>query len=491
MKNRFNTYTTGRFQLKRFYFSLMVLVFGLTACKKELEEHPKSIAVETFYNTATEVETAVNAIYTPLRSTNIMGSYLSELEPYVDYGDARGSFAVLNDFQGLNATHISRTDQAWSSFYLSIRNANLVIANAPNGKDISQADVKKYIAEAKFLRAFDYFHLVRSWGGVPIHTETNLKEVDVKKSTPEEVYSLIVADLLEAETNMSDKPAQLGRPSKWAAKTLLADVYLQLKKYAEARDKSDEVIKANKYALVPVATVDDWQKIFGADAGVTKEEIFYIEFMRQSGYGSIWPMYLNHPGTKLLRQGGYYGFHSYTTNLVYQNQDNNDLRKGLWYLWNIGMGPNTTLNKKFIDQIATNGAGNPATWYRYADLLLIYAEAASQANGGPTAEAMEALNQVHRRAYGQNPTQPSGVDFKLADYDADSFLDLVIRERGYEFVYEGKRWLTLKRTGKAQEIIGAVKGKTIAEKCYLFPIPASEFNFNKAFDPTKDQNPGY
>ncbi|GAA4729151.1 RagB/SusD family nutrient uptake outer membrane protein [Flavisolibacter ginsenosidimutans] len=491
MKRSFKTYTGTNVRLKRFHYGLLALLLGFTACKKELEEHPKSIAVETFYNTATEVETAVNAIYPPLRSTNIMGSYLSELEPYVDYGDARGSFAVLNDFQGLNATHISRTDQAWSSFYLSIRNANLVIANAPNGKDISQADVKKYIAEAKFLRAFNYFHLVRSWGGVPIHTEANLAETDVKKSTPADVYNLIVADLQDAETNLPDKPAQLGRPSKWAAKTLLADVYLQLKKYTEARDKSDEVIKANKYALVPVATVDDWQKIFSGDAGVTTEEIFYIEFTRQSGYGSIWPMYLNHPGTKLLRQGGYYGFHSYTTNPVYQNQDNNDLRKGLWYVWNIGMGPNTTLNKKFIDQIATNGAGNPATWYRYADLLLIYAEAASRANNGPTVNAMEALNQVHRRAYGKNPNTPSSVDFKLADYDANSFLDLVIRERGYEFVYEGKRWLTLKRTGKAQEIIGAVKGKTIAEKCYLFPIPASEFNFNKALDPTKDQNPGY
>jgi starch-binding outer membrane protein, SusD/RagB family len=491
MKRRFNTYFSRRLGAQHFSIGLVALVLGFTACKKELEEHPKSIAVETFYNTATEVEAAVNAIYSPLRSTNIMGSYLSELEPYPDYGDARGSFAVLNDYQGLNATHISRTDQAWTSFYLSIRNANLVIANAPRGNAISEADVKKYVAEAKFLRAFDYFHLVRSWGGVPIHTEANIKEVDVKKSTPEEVYNLIVADLQEAEMNMPDKSVPLGRPSKWAAKTLLADVYLQLGKYAEARDKADEVIKANKYSLVPVTTVDDWQKIFNADAGVTSEEIFYIEFMRQSGYGSIWPMYLNHPGTKLLRQGGYYGFHSYTTNLVYQNQDDNDLRKGLWYVWNIGMGPNTTLNKKFIDQVATNGAGNPATWYRYADLLLIYAEAASRANNGPTAEAMEALNQVHRRACGKNPKLPSSVDFILADYDANSFLDLVIRENGYEFVYEGKRWLTLKRTGKAQEIIGAVKGKTIAEKCYLFPIPASEFNFNKALDPTKDQNPGY
>lgn len=477
---------------KLFHRSLFAvsLILTITSCQKDLEEHPKSIAIETFYNTAEEVETAVNAIYSPLRGTNIMGSYLSELEPYADYGVARGSFAVLNDYSGLNATHITRTDQAWTSFYLSIRNANLVIAKAPAGTDISEANVKRFVAEAKFLRAFCYFHLVRSWGGVPIHTEANLTEINLKRSTADEVYNLIVSDLQDAETNMPDISSPAGRPTKWSAKSLLADVYLQLGKYPEARDKSDEVIKSNKYALVPVASVDDWQKIFGSDAGVTKEEVFYIEMMRQSGYSSIWPMYLNHPGTKLLKGGGYYGFHSYTTNAVYQNQDNSDLRKGLWYVWNIAMGPNTTLNKKFIDPVSTT-AGNPATWYRYADVLLIYAEAAAKANNNPTAAAMEALNQVHRRAYGKDPKVPSAVDYKLSDYTLNTFVDLVIRERGYEFQYEGKRWLELKRTGKAQEIIGAVKGVTIAEKTYLFPIPSAEFNFNKALDPLKDQNPGY
>lgn len=488
MKNINNKLFKGKFYIIAL---LGVMVLALNSCEKNLEEHPKSISVETFYNTSEEVQAAVNAIYSPLRGTNIMGSYLPELEPYVDYGYARGSLAVLNEFQGLNANHISKTDQAWTAFYLSIRNANLVIANAPKGNDISQSDIKKFVAEAKFLRAFDYFHLVRSWGGVPIRTETNMKDINAKRNTTQEVYDLIISDLKDAEINMPDIASPAGRPTKWSAKALLADVYLQVGQYAEAKDESDQVINSGKYALVPVSTVDDWQKIFGADAGVTKEEVFYIEELRQSGFSSIWPMYLNHPGTKLLKGGGYYGFHSYTTNLVYQNQNDNDLRKGLWYVWNIGMGPNTTLNKKFIDPVSA-AAGNPATWYRYADVLLIYAEAASRVNNGPTIAAMEALNQVHRRAYGKNPKVASSVDFQLADYSNESdFLDLIVKEYGYEFQYEGKRWLELKRTGKAQEVIMATKGKTIAEKNYLFPIPAAEMNFNKALDPTKDQNPGY
>jgi starch-binding outer membrane protein, SusD/RagB family len=493
MRNLLITDSCQALSLKIFHRGLigMISLLILSSCQKDLVEHPKSIAVETFYNTAKEVESAVDAIYPPLRSTNINGSYISELAPYVDYGYARGSFTPLNDFAGLDPTHISRTDQGWTSFYLSIRNANLVILNAPKGNDISKADIDKYVAEAKFLRAFDYFHLVRSWGGVPLRTEGNITEANVKRSPVDSVYNLIIEDLKDAETNLPDKPAILGRPTKWSAKTVLADVYLQLGKYAEAESKAQEVIASNKYSLVPISSTDDLQKIFGAHAGVTSEEIFYIEFMGQNGYSNIWPMYLNHPGTHFLASGGYFGFYTDSTNVVYQNWDNNDLRKGLWYFWDFGLGKSTLLNKKFIDPTTVSNAGNPTTWYRYADLLLIYAEATCRANNGPTGDALEALNQVHRRAYGKNPKLPSDVDFKLADYDENSFIDLVIKEYGYEFQYEGKRWLELKRTGKAQEIIQATKGKTIAQKCYLFPIPATELSLNKALDPVKDQNPGY
>lgn len=478
--------------------TLKVIVFAavliFTSCSKELEEHPKSLAVETFYNTAAEVEAAVNAIYVPYIQTGEgLALYLAQVESYVDYEYGRGSYAVLNDFAGLDPTNITRTQSMWGMLYLSIRNANLVIANAPNGSSISQADIDRFVGEAKFLRAFDYFFLVRNWGGVPMRTEANMKDRDLKRSTADEIYALIQADLLDAENKLPDNPAQGGRPSKWAAKTLLADVYLQLGKYNESRDKASEVIQSNKYSLVPVTTVDDWQKIFGPDVVRTTEEIFYLKCARQAGFGNYFPMFTNHPGTGFHGGGGFYAQYTESTNAVYAGQNAADLRKGLWYSWNIGLGANSLLNKKFIDPTASGnlGAGNDQPWYRYADLLLIYAEAAGKAANGPTAEAMEALNKVHRRAYGKLPTSPSDVDFNVADYNASTFVDLIIKERGYEFQLEGKRWLELKRTGKAAEIILAVKGKTIAEKFYLWPIPVSEMNYNKALDPVADQNPGY
>jgi starch-binding outer membrane protein, SusD/RagB family len=104
---------------------------------------------------------------------------------------------------------------------------------------------------------------------------------------------------------------------------------------------------------------------------------------------------------------------------------------------------------------------------------------------------MEALNQVRRRAYGLAPGTAAPDDYVATAYNAATFQDLVLRERAYEFHYLGKRWLDLKRTGKVKQAIQDSKKITVADKHLLWPIPNSELNFNKALDPSKDQNPGY
>ncbi|MFT4024213.1 MAG: RagB/SusD family nutrient uptake outer membrane protein, partial [Flavihumibacter sp.] len=128
--------------------------------------------------------------------------------------------------------------------------------------------------------------------------------------------------------------------------------------------------------------------------------------------------------------------------------------------------------------------------YRYAEVLLLFAEASAQ-SGGPTAEGIEMLNKVHRRAYGYNPNQASPVDFKAADYHAETFTDLVIQERAYEFQLEGKRWFDLVRSGRVKEIMLRNIQREVADKHLLWPIPLIEFDLNKALDRSKDQNPGY
>lgn len=476
----------------------LIPVLLLLSCEDVLEEAPKTIAVETFYNTSAEVEAAVNAIYQQLRAiNNISGQLGAQLEAYTDYSYGRGSYQPLSDFQGLNTTNISRTDEGWRLLYLGIRNANFVIANAPKGKSISADDVTKFVAEAKFLRAYNYFWLVRNWGGVPIRTEATLSEPNVARSSADEVYNLIIADLEEAEANLPETQSQVGRATKWAAKAALAEVYFTRNQYAEARDKAAEIISSGKFSLVPVTVAADFEKIFGPTVVTSPEEIFYLKMTRQNEQGMYLAMFAHHPGSKLHGAGGFFGHYTDSRlNSFFKNWDDNDLRKSYnWYPWNIGLGANTFLNKKFSDPLAPSGsgAGNDFPLYRYADILLIYAEAAARAGNGPTPEAVEALNQVHRRAYGQPVNTPSAVDFNPADYTLESFVDLVIRERGYETQYEAKRWLDLKRLGPAElkARIKAATGKDVADKHLFWPIPVGELNYNTALTPGTDQNPGY
>src|SRR5690606_31545587 len=347
--------------------------------------------------------------------------------------------------------------------------------------------------EAKFLRALSYFHLVRNWGAIPLRTEHNMGELALAKSSGEEVDELVLNDLWAAETYLPEQQELSGRPTQAAAKTLLADVYLQWEQFAEAREKAQEVIESGIFSLVTVTSRDDFQKIFGPDVISNPEEIFSLKFARQLGQGNYLPWVYNHPNTGLYSFGGSYAIYSDASNTFHKSWDDGDLRKGLWDMVGFGRGDSALVSRKCIDPqaVGNDGAGNDLPVYRYPEVLLIFAEAAGRDAGAPTEESLEAVNRVRRRAYGQDPSVPSEVDYLLTDYDLTSFVDLVIQEKAYEFQFEGKRWLDLKRTGKAEEMIRKNKGLSIAESHYLWPIPYSELDYNPALDPSNDQNPGY
>lgn len=493
MKN-IKPYQTPAGNHLKFLSGYFLLILVLSSCNKILVEKPKTVAVENFYNTAQEMESAVNAIYEPLRSNNMVEQTVI-LDTQTDWGYGRGSRADYNAMQGFNAANINNAGGRWNMFYLAIRNANLVIQNAPNGSSISQEDIDLNLGEAKFLRAFSYFQLVRNWGSIPLRTEENMTIRDLAKSSVDDVYSLIVSDLKYAEDNLPEIQTLVGKPTKYAAKTMLADVYLTLANYSEAAKEANDVIQSNKYSLVPVTDKHDFQwNLFGPTIVTTPEEIFYFKYTRQPGQGNWILWVLSHPSTGNFNFGGAYAHYSDATNPFYISWNDNDIRKSLWDKIDFGLGPNTLVSSKYVDPDAiekNNGAGNDLPIYRYAGALLIYAEASCMASDGPTVEGIEALNKVHRRAYGKDPNVPSDVDLNISDYNKNTFQDLVLQEKAYEFIFEGKRWYDLKRTGKAAEVFLATKGITIAEKAYLWPIPVSELNFNKALDPAKDQNPGY
>ncbi|NQD72188.1 RagB/SusD family nutrient uptake outer membrane protein [Sphingobacterium shayense] len=475
--------------IKTRLFYILGLGLLFTACEKSLIEAPKQIAVENFYTTPSEVEAAVNAIYTPLRN-GLMSNYIATLECQSDWMYGRGSWTPLSNFQGLDDANITRVEGFWNNFYLTIRNANLVVLNSPAGEEY-----ESLVAEAKFLRAFSYFQLVRNWGGVPLRTEGTMTEKDLPRSTEEEVYRLIEEDLNVAADMLPENASVSGRPTKWAAKTLLSDVYLQLEQYAKAAEQSQQVMQ-NSFSLVSVSTKEDFQyKIFGPDIVSSSEEIFALKYARLPDQGNYILWIANHPSTKLFTTDGTgaYAVHGDATNANYLEWNDQDLRKQLWDKINFGLGPNTLVSSKYIDPDALDRgtAGNDLPIYRLSDVLLIYAEASSRANNAVSSESMEALNKVHRRAYGFAAEATSPVDFDVADYTVDTFIDLIVKERGYEFIYEGKRWLELKRIGEVNEYIAYGKGKTVIEKHLLWPIPLSETNYNNAIDPVADQNSGY
>ncbi|MEL7589553.1 MAG: RagB/SusD family nutrient uptake outer membrane protein [Prolixibacteraceae bacterium] len=472
-------------------FSIILLLPLAIACGDLLEEEPKAVATETFYNTAEEIESAVYAAYAPLRSGYYYLWYINAGE--VDYAVGRLSFSNLSDFdQPLNSTNISRTDGVWTSLYQSIRNANLVITNAPNASEASQEEIEQYLAEAKFVRAFCYYQMVRNWGRVPLRTENNMLESDVARSSEDDVYDLIVGDLEDAEASLPETQDEVGRADQYAAKAMLCHVYLQLERWSDARSKALEIINSERYSLIRISTSDDFYKIFGPDVFSSSEEIFYLKYNYDSP--STIARYRHYTNTPYFNSTGAYAKYADSIDIkVIREWDYKDLRKKfMLYNCNIGFGTRTMLFKKFIDPAAPSGGGtNDYPAYRYPDILLFYAEADCRVNNGPTADGMEKLNMIHRRAYGYDPDVASSIDFNINNYDEDSFIDLVLQEGLYEQMDEAKRFLELKRTGKLEEVVKENRGLDVAESHLLFPVPSVEYDYNGAIDPTTDQNPGY
>lgn len=477
------------------------LAFVSFSCEDSLVEEPRSLTIEGFYNTPAEVEAGLAAIYDPLRG-QMSGWWIGILESHTEWGagfTGSANFDSYRSMQGLSSVGANNLVPRWDAFYQSIRNANLVIKHTPESEVLSQEQIDRYLAEAKFVRAFAYFQLVRGWGGVPLYTELNMDETTgAPKGTQEQVYELITADLEFAEMHLPEAAPVLGRPSVWAAKTVLADVYLFQDRFTEASETASEVIQSEAYALEEITMSDDFNKVFGMDAN-SPEEIFYLKYNLNSPSQLV--LFTQQINTPWFGSNGYGIYYWHDQAELYKNWDDNDLRKAFnWYeadlenpfLSGQPFFPNEGVT--FLDSKKYNAPGaTTATFdlpvYRYADVLLIYAEASAQANNGPTADGVEKLNWVHRRAYGLNALEPSAVDFNPADYDLESFIDLIVRERGYEFQMEGKRWFTLKRTGRLYPVMESI-GREVAEKHLLWPIPPIEFDLNEALT-QGDQNPGY
>lgn len=479
-------------------FLIIITTILFSACDKALEEVPKDfVSKANFYKNEQDAEAAIAGAYAGMQNDffGITNYLMTEL--HGDYLFGRGSQAPITIWdQILNQQNIGRCATNWSSFYTTINRANAVLDNVPNIENMDANTQKQILAEAHFLRALCYFELVRGWGAVPLKTKESidLSAVEAPRSPESEVYDLIVQDCLIAENDLGEVGGETGRASKWAAKMLLAHVYLTMENWPGAAEKANDVITNGPFSLITVTESDDFYKIFAVDTST--EDIMSMHHSETKG--STIPNYLHRAGNVPYNysSGGVFAWLPDTNSFIGDSWDNNDLRKNfnLYTQYQNANGdwvplPSTTpvLFKKFI----TNTSGislYSVPIYRLTEAYLFYAEASSMADGSPSTLALERLNMIKRRAYGFDPNSVSPVDYP-SGMSGDAFRDAVIQERAYEFITERRRWFDLKRTGKVKEAFAAA-GKTIIDERLLYPIPEDEINNNPAIS-QQDQNPGY
>ncbi|MCC5928597.1 MAG: RagB/SusD family nutrient uptake outer membrane protein [Cyclobacteriaceae bacterium] len=483
---------------------ILVSIFVITSgCEDLLNENPRTfLSQEIVFQTAEGANSATIGIYKPLSGNDLYGWWLlGNLELFSDYVIGRGSQAPPSLYQ-LDAAAVQRIGFVWRGLYQVINRSNIVISQLETNtiQGMSAEYSNSLIGEARFLRALCYFHLVRLFGDVPLRTvsETNPANLSIARARTESVYEQIVEDLKFGEIYLpaSYSQSDLGRVTKWAAKGLLADVYLTLEQWGNASLKAKEVIEQGPFKLVEVRKPEDFQKIFGPDVLTHSEEIFSIKHARIPGlgFGALWLMHRAGSGYSLGNNA-----HAWMGNLnswlgAWRLElDGPDLRPNDW-LYNGPsderfLGPGVPmLFKKFRDTESAI-AGNDFPVIRFPEILFIYAEAESQLNGGPTPTAYEAINSIRRRAFGRDINVPDGEADLPLGLSAQEFRNEVLLERAKEFVMEGKRWYDLLRTDTAIDIIRGL-GLPIEEKHLKWPIPAEEIDNNTLINQT-NQNPGW
>lgn len=482
---------------------LLSLLYIPTGCEdmSVLEEHPKQVDATTFMSNAEEVESVINSMYYQLRRDAGFGRYFIVLEEGLsDYCYGRGNYAT-SYATGLTSGGIGFTKDSWAVLYRVIRFANNILTDMQKS-DLTDTQRKQLTGETRFLRAFAYAWLAKNFGAVPFFDENNKDDFNKPRTPESDIWNFVIDEATYAASVLPTKESEAGRPSKYSALALKTEACLYAKRYDDAATAANEIISSGNYSLVEVGQANDFLDLYGPNANATPEEVFYIKFNREYG-STICYMYLckPYPTTNMGAVGVYT---DYVKNKFIKDWDTADLRYQFSLYKQTLNGTLNALTKtglicsKFRDAGWTGSSqtANDNPVYRYADILLYYAEAVCRAKGAPTDDAMEKVNMVHRRAYGHPSTKASSIDYKLSDYSTqEAFLKLVLKERGYETIFEGKRYLDLKRCGKLAEAAldaGRISNLSeVGDAAYWWPIPSDEFNYNTALDPTKDQNPGY
>ena len=506
---------------KYLFISLITITVFATvtsSCSDDFVDRPVeySIDSENYFNSKSDYENAVIASYDLLQSTFI-NVLMGEIASDNTFAGGNSPTDVPGYQQIDQMTHgpvNANLKQLWDWMFAGVQRANYIL----EFKDKTDFEGKdKIIAEARFLRAYYQFELVKWFGGIPMKGDARFipgDETSIPRSSVSEVYTSIQNDLIFAAANLPAIPAQQGRATSGAAMALLGKAYLYDKKYDLAADTFGKLIATGQYHLVKTSDLTPQQisgglTAFGSifeEAGENgPESVFEIQYTDVEGasYGQL--QYSE--GNVAVGFAGPFGYvgpvfadgnnFNLPTPKIVSAFEAGDSRKAVTILdmvaW-IAQNPGTSytkqnqdtgyFNRKYIPRKRRPEAAgdvkltspNNYRAIRYADVLLMAAEAYNKSTVVNDVLARKYLNEVRARAFGDNDHNISASGAALADF--------IQAERRVEFAGEGIRFFDLVRTGKAaQEIPGFTAGKN-----ELFPIPIEEIQFANG---NWDQNPNY
>ena len=479
-------------KLKYNLIAIALLGFSFSSCSDFLEQNPQTdLSENDFYKTADDILSAVNGVYSSLQEGDLYGNWyvFGEIPSDNTRNQLSGSVTTQNEFdQFYIDTQNSMIANFWKAAYKVINRTNTVLGRI-DGIEINTELANRYKLECKFIRALMYFNLVRVYGDVPlVLKEISISEsYDILREPKENVYNQIIADLKEAQDlPVSYSTAEDGRATQGAAKALLANVYMTLHKYAEAETILAEIINSGRYSLLENTpgslNIDGYKNVFSPVNHNSKEGIFEIQFLK-GGYGEG-SNYANNfapenSGTNVVAVGGT-GGNNIPEMDIYNAYEEGDLRRD--FSMSLGYYDNRKNNEwvesryvcKFMDvPYQNNDASNNYPVIRYADVILMYAEALNQ--NGKTAEACKYLNMTRRRGFGYQTTETSPVDLQTTD--KAQFALMVEQERRVELAFENHRWFDLIRTGRAVEVMRS-KGFSLNETNLICPIPQKQIDVN-------------
>jgi hypothetical protein len=478
-------------------------LFLASSCKKSFLEVPPQgqQPADQFWTSEADATKAVNSIYANLRgwtevafapiALESLGS--DDTETGSDPSD--GSVPFMNTYNNFTVTSTQgQLSDFWNGRYQSINLCNQVIDNIP-AINMDATLKSRYIAEAKFIRAYEYFRLVRAFGDVPLrmHIPKDATEYNLPRTPKAQVWSAIEQDLTDAASilPLSYSGADVQRATKGAALALHAKVAMYQSKWADVKNYTDQVIGLGKYNLFP-----NYEQLFRVQNEFSVESIFEINAKHVPGNcDASNSQYSQVQGVRSVARGGW-GFNVPTADLA-GAYEAGDPRRDATIIFRgettpegdviPGSVPNPMYNQKsympFTDpsnQDCNEGADQNIRVLRYAEVLLMNAEANNELNN--SAAAINALELVRARARGGN----NAILPKVTTTDKTALRDAIWKERRVELAMEFDRYFDVIRQGRGAAVFGPMGWK--ANKNEVWPVPQSEIDLSAG---VLTQNPGY